>query len=281
MKKYQYQIIRYMPDHFTGEYINVGIVLYAKEERFLASKTTGRYKRITAFYPPANGKWIIKLLQNFDRQIRAASEELNELFQPHDSLEEVTASILIRDSNAVQLSEVRWGIDMNLEAALDDLYHSLVEKYILSPAETKTMLDIDVWRTKYKQYFEKYGVEKRLVVHEINVPKDVISFDMSWKNEVWHSYEPLSFVLQEKESIKDKVYKWAGKLQGLQQAEEPLHLTLMTSITDEHKDMEPFIFEYLKVDTEMLKVRIVSEDKAEALAKEIKEEIDKHDAAST
>lgn len=277
MKQYQYQIIRYVHDHFTGEYVNVGVVLYSKEHSFLSSKTTGRYKRIRNMFPEANGRWIIRVLNHFDKAVAQKRDELKGLFPPSDSLEQLTSSIIARDNNAIQLTEAKNAIDIDLECALSDLFSFQVEKYIEETSTRRTLLDGEVWKTKYKVYFEKYGIEKKLTAHEIKIPKDVISFEKSWKNDVWHSYEPLSFVLQEKESIKDKVYKWAGKIRGLQQANEKLHLTLMTSIAPENKDLKPFIYEYLKVNTEKLKVDIVTDDEAERLARKIKAEMEEHD----
>lgn len=277
MKKYQYQIIRYVHDHFTGEYVNVGVVVYSKEDHFLAGKTSGKYQRITHMFPEANGKWILRLLNNFKHQISIRSKELNELFTPSELLEQITNSILIQDNNALQLSTPRMAIDVNLEAALDDLYNAQVEKYISNKTENDSLLDEDVWRKSYKSYFEKYGIDKRLQMHDVKVPKDTISFDKSWKNEFWHSYEPLSFVLKEKDSVKDKVYKWAGKLNGLQQSNETFHLTLMTSIAPKHKDLMSFIHEYLNIQSDKLKVNIVTEDQAENLALEIMREMELHD----
>ncbi|HAC16254.1 MAG TPA: DUF3037 domain-containing protein [Bacteroidetes bacterium] len=277
MKKYQYQIIRYVHDHFTGEYVNVGVVVYSKDDRFLASLSTSRYQRITHFFPEAKGRWIMSVLANFNQQIRRISLELNELFSPSNSLEEITNSILIRDNAAIQLTETRLAVDVDLEAALNDLYNSQVVKYMPKNANNNTLLDEDVWRIKYKAYFEKYGIDKRLKTHDFKVPRDVISFQKSWKNNIWHCYEPLSFVLQEKDSIKDKVYKWAGRLQGLQQSNESLHLTLMTSISPKHKDLMAFVQEYLIMNTNILTVDIVTEDNAENLAKEICREMELHD----
>ncbi len=277
MKKYQYQLIRYVHDHFTGEYVNVGVVVYSKDERFLASKTTNRYQRVKHMFPEANGRWIMQVLGNFNQQIRKTSKELNELFTPSESLEQITSGIIMRDNAAIQLTETKFAVDMDLNAALSDLYNSQVEKYIVNKVDKNSLLDEDVWRIKYKVYFEQYGIEKRLKTHDVKVPEDVISFQRSWKNEIWHCYEPLSFVLKEKDSIKDKVYKWAGRLQGLQQANEPLHITLMTSISPKHKDLNGFIFEYLQVNSENLNVDIITEDKAETLAKEILGKMELHD----
>jgi hypothetical protein len=278
MKKYQYQVIRYVHDHFTGEYVNVGVILYSPEAKFLACKITVRYQRVTNMFPEANGKWISQILQNIRQQVNSVSQQFNELFTPSDSLEMITGVILPADNGAIQLTEIRQGIDVDMKAALTDLFKSQVEKYLINKVDKESLLDEDVWRTKYKIYFEKYGIEKRLRVHDVKVPKDVISFQKSWKNEIWHCYEPLSFYLKEKDSIKAKVYKWAGQLKGLAQAEEQLHLTLLTSISPRHKDLAPFIDEYLKVSSKNLKVDIITDDKAESLAKQIHLQMKSHDA---
>lgn len=278
MKKYQYQVIKYVHDHFTGEYVNVGIIIYSPESKFLACKIAVRYQRVTNMFPEANGKWISQILKNIRQQVNNVSQQLNELFAPSDSLEMITGSILPADNGAIQLTEVRIGLDVDMEVALADLFKSLVDKYLINGVDKESLLDEDVWRTKYKTYFEKYGIDKRLRVHNVKVPKDVISFQKSWKNEIWHCYEPLSFYLKEKDSIRAKVYKWAGQLKGLAQAEEQLHLTLLTSISPRHKDLEPFIDEYLKVTSKNLKVDIITDDKAESLAKQIHLQMKSHDA---
>ncbi len=277
MKKYQYQIIRYIHDHFTGEYINVGVVVYSKEHRFLASMTSNRYQRVTQMFPEADGKWIVSLLVNFNQQIQRISRDLVTLFTPPETLDSITSSILIQDNGSIQFTESKLAVDVSLEAAIDDLFHTLVVKYIPKSKSKQTLLDEDVWRKMYKSHFEKYGLEKRLKQHDVKVPRDLITFQRSWKNEVWHCYEPLSFVLQEKDSIKDKVYKWAGRINGLQQANEPLHLTLLTSISPKHKDLMAFVEEYLHVNTDNLTVDIVTDDHAENLAREIYREMEIHD----
>jgi hypothetical protein len=277
MKKYQYQIIRYVHDHFTGEYVNVGVVAYSNEDRFLGSKTTSRYLRIKNMFPNANGKMVIQLLNKFNSRLKKVADELSGFFPPSSSLDQITSSIMIKDNNALQFSEVKRGIDIDIESALNDLYNSQVERYIFDRESGQSLLDDDVWRVKYREYFEKYGIDKRLKPHKVKVPKDIITFEKSWKNDIWHCYEPLSFFLKEKDSIKDKVYKWAGKLQGLQHSNEALHLTLLTSISGEHKDLMPFINEYLKVESVFLKVDIVTDDQAEKVAQEIFETMEKHD----
>lgn len=277
MKKYQYQLIRYVHDHFTGEYVNVGVVVYSKEDHFLSCKTSSRVQRVTHMFPDADGKWIKRVLTSIQSRLNRLSNQTSELFSPSDSLSHITNSVVSRDNSAIQLTEVKMAIDVSLDAAINDLYQTQVEKYMVSKVDKNSLLDEDVWKLKYKTHFEKYGIEKRLRMHEVAVPEDVITFDKSWKNEVWHCYEPLSFVLKEKDTIRDKVYKWAGKLQGLQHSNEYLHLVLLTSISPKHSDLMSFVHEYLKVDSDKLKVDIVTEDNADFFAKRVFEEMELHD----
>ena len=277
MKSYQYQIIRYVHDHFTGEYVNVGVVVYSHENRFLACKITNRYQRITSMFPEANGKWIMKVLRDFEAKLNQISARLSELFQPSGQIEHITAGIIPKDDTAIRFSETYTGLDIDFDAALEDLFNSLIDKHIEDPKKD-TLLDDDVWKMKYKKYFEQYNVISNLNVHEVRTGNDLFTFDKAWKNEIWHCYEPLSFIVKKKGTVKEKVYRWAGKIQGLQNADEPLHLTLMTSFSSNHKGMITFVKDYLLKEHSNIQIEIVTDDQAESLAKSISEKMNAHKA---
>ena len=59
MIKYQYQILRYIHDQFTGEFGNVGIVLYVPETNFLRCKVVSRYARLSDFFGDINGQFLV------------------------------------------------------------------------------------------------------------------------------------------------------------------------------------------------------------------------------
>lgn len=278
MKKYHYQIIRYVHDHFTGEFVNVGVVLYSKEHKFLGCKTIPKYQRITHLFPQANGKSIARILRYMEKQIRSESKKLNEMVSMPDQFEAILNQVISNDNNAFQFTSPKAAIDIDLDVALSDLYLHLVEKYYLNDENKQTLTDEDVWKLKYKTHFEKYGLTTRLISHKVAVPNDVISFGMSWKNEIWHSYEPLSFELKKKDSIKEKVYKWTGKLQALKNADEPLHISFLTSINPKHKELMSFVKEYLQASNGNLKIDVVTEDQAENVAQSIQKQMELHDA---
>ncbi|MCB0649070.1 MAG: DUF3037 domain-containing protein [Saprospiraceae bacterium] len=277
MKSYQYQIIKYVHDHFTSEFVNVGVVVYDPETKFLNCRTSSKYKRINQFFPKAEGKKVVQLLQYFETSIARKSQELQGLFKPSISLSELTSSIIPKDGSVIQYSEVRTGVDLNLEAALNDLYKDVVDKYTEERQNNTSPTDDDIWRTKYKLHFDNAGITSRLKSHVIKTKNDDFSFSKAWKNEIWHCYEPLSFELQNKEAIKEKVYKWAGKLQGIKQTDEKINITLMTSLSEHFSSMKPFIHEYLDVDTENVEIDIVFDNEVTEFVHRITLQMEEHD----
>ncbi len=277
MTSYQYQLIRYVHDQFTGEFINMGVILYAPEKNFLDCKVNSRYQRLNAFFPAANGRFTKQILQNIEHQIKKEAKSLQELFLPSENLSVVTQKIYPDDDSAIRLSEVKMGLDIDMEAALNYLYYEMVEKNSEEIPERISLSDDDVWKNKYKEYFDKYHISDALTSHTVNTPNDHFTFERAWKNESWHCYEPVSFYLLNKESIKDKAYKWAGRVKGLQDTVEQVHLTLLASINPEFNELRNFMDHLIEVhNDEKVMVDIVFEDKAEAIAQHIRKQMDAH-----
>ncbi|MFN8318968.1 MAG: DUF3037 domain-containing protein [Saprospiraceae bacterium] len=279
MKTYQYQVVKYVHDHFTGEFINVGVIIYAPDFHYLGSKFSSRSKRITQFFPDAEGRKIIQLLQEYEKEVARKATLIKEIFQPSPSLEEITASILPVDGSVIQYSKVKTGLTLDFDQALSDLYLDLVDKYV-NEKHTSSMSDEDVWKLKYKNYFDKAGLTDKLQKHVVKTKSDNFEFDKAWKNGIWHCYEPLSLELQTKDNIKDKVYRWAGKIQGIKQAEEKINLTLLTSLNPNYTNLKPFIREYLKSDLQNIEVDLVFEEEIPQAMQRITSLIKEHDSNS-
>jgi len=282
MKSYQYQLIRYVHDHFTGEFVNLGVVVYSPENNFLTCKTTRKYQRVASLFPDVEGRWVLKVLRDFENRLQITAQRLQDLFSPSQNLGHVTSKIIPNDDTAIRFSEVQHGVDVDLNAAMDDLFSSLIEKHVDEPKKD-TLLDEDVWKEKYKQYFEQYGIVDRLNEHIVKVsdlPEDSITFNRAWKNEIWHCYEPLSFVVKKSDTVKNKILKWSGRLSGLRRAGEELHITLLVSFSAKHKKMLPLLEEYLLKEYNLpdnkLRVDFVTDDNAESLAKSVAEQMEKH-----
>ena len=277
MKTYQYQVIRYTHDQVTGEFVNVGVVLYAPVDRFLKAVVTTRYARVSNFFPSASGQALVQSLRQFKREIDRISKQNDELFQMSSTLEVITNSILPKDDSALHLTPMARGIDVDSQIALDDLYSRLVEKY-LTADETTSQTDEEAWRQVYKTYFDQYGITNRLIEHEVQTRNDSFTFDKAWKNEIWHCYQPLSLNLSDWNSVRTKVYRWSGILNELATTEEHIHLTFLLTRSRAFNGVDNFIQNRLEYVSDHLSVEVVTEDKAESIAIEVKQAIETHDS---
>lgn len=278
MKKFQYQIIRYMHDRVTAEFVNVGVVVYQPDIKFLQGKFITKSSRISQFFLDIDGQYLLSTLKQFEKGLAAASKKLSESSIYYNDLTEITNVILPKDDSALICSELLFGIDITPQIAVEDLFNRLVDKYNhKDPKEHKD--DKYVWQKVYKQYFDKYEITNKLKSHTVETNHDHIEFDKAWKNGVWNCYQTLSFDLKQNDSIKNKVYKWSGILSELENSNEELHLYFLTvSSANKDKKINKFIEDtILKHDNgTSLKVTIVNEAEADKFVAGVKKEIEEH-----
>lgn len=278
MKKYQYQVVRYIHDRTTGEFVNVGIVIYMPGEQLLKSKFINKFSRLTQFFNEFNGHALLNTLRCFDKELNVISKRIasSDLFESYSSIEEITNSILTNDDSALQCSLLKRGIDISCQAAIDDLFNSLVNKYN-HEADKESHDDKYVWRKVYKKHFDELGITNKLKEHTVQTNHDLIQFDKAWKNGVWNCYQTLSFDLKRTDSIKSKVYKWSGILNELENSTESLHLYFLTISPKKNKTIKKFIEDTLNRQGKSLQVSIVSEQHAASFANSVKTEIENHE----
>jgi hypothetical protein len=278
MKKFQYQIVRYIHDRVTSEFVNIGVIVYQPEANYLQSKFINKFSRISQFFVDINGQYLLATLKQFEREINIYADRLNELFSDHSSLAEITNSILPKDDSALVCSELFYCIDINEEAAIEGLYDRLVNKYN-HDANKEHHDDKFVWKKYYKQYFDKYGITNKLKPHSVKTNHDEIEFDKAWKNGSWNCYQTLSLDLKRTEAIKNKVYKWKGILSELEDSHEKLHLYFLTVSPSRNKGIKKFIHDTLPtINKKTLQVTLIDIKEADKFAATLKKEIEKHEA---
>jgi hypothetical protein len=275
MKQYQYQIVRYLHDQVTGEFVNVGVVLFEPSTQTLLSRFINRFSRISGFFSEVNGHYLLSTLKQFEKKISDTATNPPSLEDSGASdMSLITYQILPNDDSALQLSEVKKGIDISPDAALDDLFDRLCDRYNIEKADKHT--DSHTWRRVYKRYFDEFGITSKLTEHSVKTSNDQIQFNHAWKNGVWNCYQSLALDLKKEEAIKNKVYKWSGILKGLESSNETLKLYFLTSApTAEHKDIQSFVDGMLATTSNHLKVEIVSEDRAKEFAAKVRMQMEK------
>jgi len=275
MIKYQYQIVRYVHDQFTGEFANLGVIVYAPTSKFLQCKMVNRYARLSNFFGEVNGTFLLSSIRQVEQGIKSIQKDLDKMIEFTKAgvdLAAITTILLPKDDSALQLGDTQYALDIDPERALLDLFERLVEKYN-SDEKTESHTDGYAWKAVYKTYFDKVGVTPKLKKHSVATDKDNIDFEKAWKNGVWNCYQPLSFDLRSDDSIKSKVYKWSGIIKALQTAEEELHVVFLTT-RPHHGELQSFIEETLTLNEKKLTVEIVDEAGAEQFAAKVRKEME-------
>lgn len=280
MKTFEYQIIRYLHDRTTGEFVNVGIVLFEPESRFLDAKVLTRFSRISNFFEEFNGYFLLSTLKHFQKEIRSVNVDLL-FFNSSDfiksdnkfGLTEITSKILIPDDSALFVSDTIKALDLDPRKALDDLYDRLVDKYTADPNK-EVHTDAYAWNKVYKAHFDKFGITAQLKDHTVKTYNDQIKFDKAWKNGVWNCYQSLSFDLRKDDAIKNKVYKWSGIIKELESSNEKINLYFLTTSPKTNVHLNSFIKDTLSKSDEDIHVTIVTENEAEQFARKVKTAIE-------
>jgi hypothetical protein len=279
MKKYQFQILQYFPDLVTGEFVNVGIVLYSQEANILYSRFITRYKRISDFFPGINGKKLISFLRNVEFNTSRIFEQIDKEFDfvKYSDIQYITRNILPVDDSALQFSEVKNGITLNFELTIEDLFETFVNKYE-NQYIRKSRSDEDAEQIIYREYFGKYGISSKLKKKTVTTNNDTFDFD-GWKNGVWHCYKPVSFDLIEDASIKEKVYKWSGITNELLTSKEEFRLFILAlkpSHSETQNNLLEFIHKKLEINDPKHFIKVITEDEFESFTHQVQEEITLH-----
>lgn len=277
MKTYEYQILRFIPDRVSGEFVNIGLVLYQPEEKDLKYAFISRISRVSSFFNGINARYLLNTLRHFHSELEARKERFEkELeFDKVKSVEEITSSLIIPDDTSIVFSEIKKGIDVSLDAALSDLSEQLLYKFE-EKRESEIISDEDVWSKVYRKYFEELNIREKLTAHKVNTAHDAIEFDYAWKNKHWHCYKPISFNLKRSDSVKNKVYRWLGKMQELKTTDERISIDLL-SVLPKKKELKKFIIEMLnEKQLGNASINIVEEKNARKFAEQLKLEMDEH-----
>lgn len=279
MKKFQYQVVRYRHDRVTGEFVNVGIIVYEESTGYLDSFFINKYSRITQFFENVDGNYLVKVLKQFKKEIEQRSAVYNGLFSnEYKSLTEISESVLPKNDSSLFCSEVRTAIDLDIKIAALDLYERIVDRYI-SEADKTIKDDNYVWKNIYKKYFDACNITDKLTSHTVITANDTIQFDKTWKNGVWNCFESVSFDLKKEETIKNKIYRWSGVLNELENASEKINLYFLTALpSNKDKKLTKFIKDTFNEEKyKTIKVELITEKDAEKLTKTFKEKIESHE----
>lgn len=273
---YTYCTLRYVHDVVGGEFVNVGVVLYAPEAKYLSAICRTTYGRLSKVFPGMQAEHFKSLM----RFIQARLEEqgarvVDELpLNVPSSVVEFAQSVLPRDDSSLQWSPPGSGRTSDPSKTLEQLFERMVMRFEERPAPS-VRSDEEVWRN-----FRKNLEERRLLQHfqpkRIAVQDDEVEFQYAWKNGFWHCLEPLSFDLAGPDSIRDKAHRWLGQMASLKDAPEQFKVYLLLG-APQQEELKPAFANAISI---LKKIpgnkEIVLEQDAPQLAAKIEKEVEAH-----
>lgn len=218
---YSYTVLRYFHDVATGECVNVGVALLARDASYASALCRTTYGRLTKVFPGMDGesfKSSMRFIQSRFEEMGARLEKELPFEGMPESVLELAHAVLQADDSAFQWSPPGSGLTANPSATLESLFDRLVMQNDEKP-QYERRSDDEVWR-KYKRSLESRHVLKHLVPKKITVQDDEVEFAYAWKNGIWHCLEPISFDLSSPDSIREKAHKWLGQITSISSAGE-------------------------------------------------------------
>lgn len=210
--------LRYLHDVVTGEFANIGVVLYAPEQRYLEARFTTSYERLNAIFLKIDHLHYRALMRYLANRFDEIAADIRDGLHvpPVTGLKEIVRQVLPPDDSSLQWSEQGGGFTDDPGKTLAEIYGRLVERYIAGATQV-SRTDEEIakpFRTKLGRVATKLA-EKKITTQDYQY-----DFRYAWKNNIWHLYEPVSFDLVDPGSIREKANKWLGRGVALHDARE-------------------------------------------------------------
>lgn len=228
--KYTYITLRYVHDAVTGEFVNVGVVIFAPGAGYLSALCRTTYRRVSTTFPGLNGENFRAVMRHVQSRIEALGSKSNfeESVSRKLTILDIVRSVIPADDSSLQWGPVGSGLTLDPSQKIESLFNRMVTKYDEPPSAHPRRSDDDVWRN-----FRRDLEERRLLQYfepkTISVKDDSVQFDHAWKNGVWHCVEPVSFDLSAAETIRDKAHKLLGQLTSINESSENFRLYMLVA----------------------------------------------------
>lgn len=278
---FQYTVLHYMHDVTTGEFLNVGLVIYSATARYFQARMLTQYRRVTATFPETDGdfyKRYLGHLQTIADQItlEVSQGQLSLLDDPSGRIEPLLARILTPDDSSIKFGPMHDGVADDLDIVFEHLYSRLVTRHLDNTGRASRN-DEDVWNV-YRRPLQAENVIQRLQPHVFQTRYDPISLDHSWKNGHWNAVEAVSFDLVQPNSIQRKASQWFGQIHALTTSVDlgKIYLLLGAPKQDSGDLKRAYRNAKSMISDSDQSVELVEENQADEFAKKMRDLVDTH-----
>ena len=270
-------ILRYVHDVVTGEFANIGVVLYAPDQRFLEARLTTSYERLNAIFLKIDHLHFRALMRYLANRFEELGAEIRDDLHvpPVNALSEIVKKVLPPDDSSLQWSQPGGGITDDPARVLGETYKRMVERFIAGATQVSRSDEEIV-----KPFKARLGRMVEKLTEKIIETKDYqYDFRFAWKNDIWHLYEPVSFDLVDPNSIREKANRWLGRGVALNDAREKEKFKIHFILGEPRQAGTQAAFENALHLLQKIpgQKQLVREDEVEDFAEQVTEAIISHD----
>ena len=266
--------LRYVHDVVTGEFANIGVVLYAPEQRFLEARFTTSYERLNAIFLKIDHLHYRALMRYMANRFDEIAADIRDglYIPPVTGLNEIVRQVLPPDDSSLQWSEPGGGFADEPAKTLGELYKRLVEQYVAGAGQISRS-DEEI----AKPFKAKLGrASEKLSSKRIEAKDYQYEFRFAWRNAVWHLYEPVSFDLVDPNSIREKAVRWYGRSAALQESPDRFEIHFLLGEPRQPGTQEAFQNALHLLAKMPGQKQLVRENEIEGLADHVAKEIESH-----
>ena len=226
MKKYSYAILQYRHDFWSGEALNVGVLLFCRSVGYLSLKTRKSGGRLFAAYPELDRRALTEDLKDIKRAFDKLSTSITQdsLFcidlpslddRGQDDVRMLAFHVLKQDSSSLRWTNFGAGVTHDPAQA----HEALMERYVLRHEKERDEVrrDDDEVFEDIKPKLHAAGIADNIECHTVSAPLQNVEFKHAIKNGIWHCVQPLSFDLTTEKGMLEKANNWTGKLYNLKE----------------------------------------------------------------
>lgn len=272
---YSFSVLRYIHDPVSQEFANVGVAVFSAQGRYFEAICAQHYGRISRIFGSIDGDRFRQTTRFIQDRIRRIGSEMSDSlpFEANLTIEGLLAGILPPDDSSFQFSPNGVGLSTNLDETLRELFTRFVDKY--SSPEPVRRDEEEVWKV-YREPLDRRHLTPYLSPKKIIAPNYEYEFKHSWKNEVHHVYEPVSFDLIEANSIVDKANRWLGRATSLADSKEKFEMHLLLGEPQDAGLKNAFTKARNILNKIPNRPELIREDEAEDFAEELAHKIRAH-----
>jgi hypothetical protein len=183
MKSYSYVTLRYVHDMTTREFVNVGVVVFSPDAKFVGAKVCSKSHRVKSMFPDVSMDHLATLLSGVQAKVEILRTNISSDSRPKSAgqIETLVTSILPRDESSLQWGDVGGGLASDPRMAMEGLFQRLVLKHERAPKVQRVVITVPVYIHGTHRLedapFQAPTISSMLRNMDPHVSRDRVSFD--------------------------------------------------------------------------------------------------------